>query len=103
RTRPRNRSRSAAVNMSKTADSSKTASDLWFRGGDDARLEGILHKGRSIVPELQERRMIDVHHVPGLIERHSHIVTDGRIELHRMQSMLSRVVRCSEIVIATAD
>jgi hypothetical protein len=40
--------------------------------------------------------VIDVNHVPGFTKGHPGIVADGRVELHRVQDMLRRVVRRGE-------
>lgn len=76
---------------------------LRLGGGDDAGFEGVLHEGVGVFPKLEERGVIDVHHVAGFVEGHSHVVTDGRVDLHRMERSIGGVVRRGEIVVAAAN
>src|SRR5213596_2236437 len=72
-------------------------------GGDDAGFECVLHEGGGVVAKLEERRVIDVNHVTGLVESHPHIVADRRVELHRVQGALGCVVGCGKVVVAAAN
>src|SRR5947209_10398295 len=47
---------------------------------DNARFQGVLDEGVRVLAELEKRRVIDVKHVAGFVERHPQVVANGRVQ-----------------------